>query len=52
MAKTVSSNSAKFKIYDTIKSKHHLIHSGDFSHYALFLPTSKDADYWEKGLFW
>lgn len=51
-SKSINSNSNKFSIYEVIKAKYHSSRSGDFLHYATFLPNSKDPDWREKGRFW
>ena len=50
--KTINSKSNKFAICDIIKTKYHSTRSGDFLHYATFLPNAKDPDWREKGFFW
>ena len=50
--KTINSKSKKFAICEIIKTKYHSTRSGDFLHYATFLPNAKDPDWREKGLFW
>lgn len=52
ITKVVNSKSKKFDIYEVIKSKYHTHRSGDFLHYATFLPNAKNADWREKGGFW
>lgn len=51
-SKSINSKSKKFDIYQVIKTKYHTMRTGDFLHYALFLPNSKDPDWREKGCFW
>lgn len=50
--KSISIKSNKFEICNIIKSKYHIHLSGDFLHYAVFLPNSKDPDWCEKGRYW
>lgn len=50
--KTITNKSKKFEICDIIKTKHHIHQTGTYLHYAVFLPNSKDPDWWEKGCLW
>lgn len=50
--KLINSKSNKFAICEVIKTKYHVRRTGNFLHYALFLPNSKDPDWREKGGFW
>lgn len=52
MRKTINPKSKKFDIYNTIKENYHTIRSGNFLHYATFLPSAKDPDWREKGFIW
>jgi hypothetical protein len=50
--KSITTKSKKFDMCEIIKSTYHIHLSGDFLHYAVFLPNAKDADYYEKGIYW
>ncbi len=50
--KIINPKSNKFAICEVIKSKYHSSRTGDFLHYATFLPNAKDPDWREKGRFW
>ncbi len=49
--KSITPKSKKFDICEIIKTKHHIHLSGDFLHYAVFLPNAKNPDYFEKGRY-
>jgi hypothetical protein len=50
--KTLTIKSKKFEMCNIIKDKYHIHHSGDFLHYAVFIPNSKDPDWREKDCHW
>lgn len=46
--KSITLKSKKFAMCDIIKTKYHAYSSGEFLHYAVFLPNAKNPDYFEK----
>lgn len=51
VSKELGQHSPKHEIVRIIKDTYHKLRTGDFLHYALFLPNGKHSQWWEKASF-